>query len=83
MSHRGVEIVLGRLATDEATRRRFRQAPRETLRELLATGIELSPVELAALETLDASAVQHFARALDARLQRAVLLSQAEAASEE
>ena len=74
--------MLGRLATDEATRRRFRQAPGETLRELLSTGIELSPIELAALETLDVSAVQHFARSLDARLQRAVL-SQAEAAPEE
>ena len=77
MSHRGVEIVLGRLATDAAARRRFTQAPASALRELIALGIELSPVELAALEALDASAVQRFAQALDARLQNAELVAQA------
>jgi hypothetical protein len=74
MSHRGVEIVLGRLATDGAMRRRFRQAPAHVLRELMALGIELSPVELAALASLDPSAVHSFATALDSRLQKAVLV---------
>lgn len=73
MSHRGVEIVLGRLATDESIRRRFREAPAQALRDLLDSGIELSPVERAALESLDAAALQDFARALDARLQKAAL----------
>ena len=77
MSHRGVEIVLGRLATDEAARRRFMQAPAAALRELTALGLELSPVELAALEALDPSAVHRFAQALDARLQKAELVAQA------
>ena len=76
MSHRGVEIVLGRLATDEAARRRFMQAPGVALRELMALGLELSPVELAALEALDSSAIQRFAHALDARLQKAELVAQ-------
>jgi hypothetical protein len=76
MSHRGVEIVLGRLATDEAIRHRFRQSPALALRELMALGLELSPVELAALEALDPSAIQRFAQALDARLQKAVLVPQ-------
>lgn len=71
MSHRTVEIVLGRLATDEAIRRRFRQAPAQTLRELLAHGLELSPVELTALEKLDPAELQRFAQALDSRLQKA------------
>jgi hypothetical protein len=76
MSHRVVEIVLGRLATDEALRRRFQQAPAAALRELMALGLELSPVELTALESLDTSAVQSFAKALDARLQKATLVAQ-------
>lgn len=76
MSHRGVEIALGRLATDEALRRRFREGPAQALKELIALGLELSPVELAALESLDASAVQRFAQALDPRLQKAVLVPQ-------
>lgn len=75
MSHRGVEIVLGRLATDEATRRRFERAPALALRELMALGLELSPVELTALESLDPSAVQRFAQTLDPRLQKAVLVA--------
>jgi hypothetical protein len=72
MSHRGVEIVLGRLATDEATRRMFGESPGRTLRDLMDSGIELSPVELAALEALDGAAIQRFAQALDSRLRRAV-----------
>jgi hypothetical protein len=75
MSHRGVEIVLGRLATDEAVRRRFSEAPASVLRELIAMGLELSPVELTALERLDPWAIQRFAQSLDARLQKAVLVS--------
>jgi hypothetical protein len=73
MSHRGVEIVLGRLATDEAARRRFREAPQRTLMEFVGQGVELSPVELQALRGLDPSVIQGFARALDPRLQKAVL----------
>jgi hypothetical protein len=78
MSHRGVEVVLGRLATDEAWRERFRRAPALALRDLLGSGLELSAVELAALEALDPSAVVHFAHALDPRLQKAVLVAPAE-----
>ena len=74
MSHRTVEIVLGRLATDEAMRRRFREAPAQALRELLALGLELSPVELAALEKLEPAELHRFAQALDSRLQKAELL---------
>ena len=71
MSHRGVEIVLGRLATDEKARQRFREAPEQALEELIGQGLELSPVERAALRALDAAALQHFAHALDARLKKA------------
>jgi len=75
MSHRGVEVVLGRLATDEAWRERFRLSPATALRELIGAGLELSHVELAALEALDPSALLHFAHALDPRLQKAVLVA--------
>jgi hypothetical protein len=77
MSHRGVEIVLGRLATDEAMRQRFHSSPAQALRELIAMGLELSSVELAALQSLDPSAVHRFAQALDPRLQKAVLVAEA------
>jgi hypothetical protein len=80
MSHRGVEIVLGRLATDEALRKRFRQAPAVVLKELISLGIELSPVELGTLESLDPSAVHRFAQALDPRLQKAALVTEVRSA---
>jgi hypothetical protein len=68
MSHRGVEIVVGRLVLDEAMRRRFARAPSETLGALVASGLELNPVELVALETLDARLLERVAGALDRRL---------------
>jgi hypothetical protein len=77
MSHRGVEVVLGRLATDEAIRRRFSEAPAAVLRELMALGLELTPVEMLALERLDPWAIQRFAQSLDARLQKAILVAHA------
>jgi hypothetical protein len=75
MSHRGVETALGRLATDAELRRRFRNAPVETLRVLLAQGLELSSVEIEALKSLDSAALERFARTLDRRLQRAALVA--------
>jgi len=77
MSQRGVEVVLGRLATDDAVRRRFQDSPARALRELTALGIELSAVEFAALGALDPYAVHVFAQALDPRLQRDALQEEA------
>jgi hypothetical protein len=73
MSHRGVEIVLGRLATDEALRGRFAAQGRRMLEELIEQGLELSAVERAALEALDRKALERFAAALDPRLQKAAM----------
>jgi hypothetical protein len=77
MSHRAVEIVLGRLATDEALRKRFAVGAAQALQELFAQGLELSPVERAALECLDPAALAEFAAALDTRLQKACLSPEA------
>jgi len=46
------------------------------LSELTALGIELSPVELGSLESLDAAAMHRFAQTLDPRLQKAVLMAE-------
>jgi hypothetical protein len=77
MSQRAVEIVLGRLATDESLRRRFRQSPESVLKELIEVGLELSRVEQGALQSLDAQALQRFAHAVDARLKKAELVARA------
>ena len=73
MSHRGVEIVLGRLATDEALRERFATGADRALEDLQAQGLELSPAEQAALVSLDPHVLERFAAALDPRLQKVSL----------
>jgi hypothetical protein len=49
MSQKSVEIVIGRLATDEALRVRFLRDPRLTLRGLRESGLELNGGEIEAL----------------------------------
>jgi len=70
MSHRSVETIIGKLATDEGFRRRFLADPVAVLDELRGQGCELSPVEIGALSALDRAAITAFAEALDRRLQK-------------
>jgi hypothetical protein len=65
--HRHVEILIGRLATDSALRRRFLAAPAKVLRE---QGLELTELELAAVLATDPAALRAFSAALDVRLRR-------------
>jgi hypothetical protein len=70
MSHRHVEALIGRLATDPPLRRRFEDGPTAVLHELVAQGYELSPVEIDALASLNPGAIRAFASTLDPRLRR-------------
>jgi len=70
MSQRSVEMVIGRLATDEDFRRRFESQRAALLEELVAAGLQLTPVEQRAILDLDFSACKRFARCLDPRLQK-------------
>jgi hypothetical protein len=73
MSQRSVEVLIGRLATDEPLRRRFAANAREVLRLLESEGFRFSPVEAAALVRLEPATLDDFATALDPRLQKASL----------
>ena len=73
MSQRSVELVIGKLATDEEFRRRFEAGRQETLLELTSAGMHLTPVELRALLELDFGACRQFAKRLDPRLQKVSL----------
>jgi hypothetical protein len=66
--HTNVERLIGRLVTDPESLRRFALQPTGTL---IAQGLELTPVELAALAALDPAALRALAAALDPRLRRA------------
>ncbi len=70
MSHKSVETVIGRLATDEAFRRRFSEDAVVALQELRPRGCELTPIEIEALAALDPEAIQSFAVVIDQRLQK-------------
>ena len=70
MSQKSVEILLGKLVTDEELRHRFRADPVGALRQ---TGLELTSVETDALRSIDPKALDRLARSLDSRLQKAAL----------
>ena len=70
MSQKTVERILGKLATDEEVRQRFRAEPGEALDTLAGEIDSLTPVEREALCTLDADLLDRFADALDPRIQR-------------
>lgn len=70
MSHRHVETLIGRLATDPQLRRRFEDGPLALLHELVAQGCEFSSIELDALASIDRASMRAFAGSLDPRLRR-------------
>jgi hypothetical protein len=71
VTHRNVETLIGRLATDPALRRRFAHDATGVLNQLRQEGYELTLVELEALASIDADAIKLFADALDRRIRRA------------
>lgn len=73
MSQRSVEVIIGRLATDEGFLRRF-EAEREVLLEEVAReGHPLTPCEHRALLALDLAAAKRFAEEMDPRLRKVCL----------
>jgi hypothetical protein len=70
MSHRHVETLIGRLATDPGLRRRFANDPQAVLDEFRVGG-DLTRVELEALAAMDADAIDRFAASLDERIRKA------------
>lgn len=70
MSQKTVERILGKLATDEEFRQRFRSNPEGALPPVGHEPEELTPVEREALASLDPELLERFADALDPRLQR-------------
>jgi hypothetical protein len=71
MTHRNVETLIGRLATDATLRRRFLDDPTTVLAELRAQGYELTDVELQALASTSGDAFREFAAHVDRRIQKA------------
>jgi hypothetical protein len=70
MSQQTVESVIGRLVTDEAFRRRFRERPTDVLDDLVENGVALTSVERRALAEMDAGVCERFAGCIDPRLRK-------------
>lgn len=71
MAQRTIELLIGRLITDEEFRSEFLKAPEKTLTELNDHGLELSRTEVAALLNTDSTLWARTADAIDPRLQKA------------
>lgn len=70
MAHRVIELLIGRLITDEQFRGEFLGNPEATLRSLGEHGFDLSHTEVAALLNTDRELWVRAANALDPRLQK-------------
>ncbi len=68
VAQRNVELVIGRLVTDEAFRARFLRDPAATLAQFVEWGYELTSLEIAALEHTDPALWTRTAEQIDARL---------------
>jgi hypothetical protein len=73
VAQRSIELVIGRLATDEEFRQTFQADPRQTLAGLLARGTHLNHTEIEALVATDRLLWSHVADRIDPRLQKANL----------
>lgn len=71
MAQRIIEMLIGRLITDEEFRSEFLTNPERTLTELSDHGLELSRTEVTALVSTDPTLWGRTADALDPRLQKA------------
>lgn len=75
MTQRSVEIVVGRLVTDEEFRDTFRIDPHHALAQLLERGMHLTPAEIGALMAMPSDFWTLLAEQVDPRLQKANLKS--------
>jgi hypothetical protein len=73
MSQKCVEVVIGRLATDEALRARFSVDPSATLEQLRESGVDLTPYEIEALRDTPAGLWELVASWIHPRLQKIAL----------
>ncbi len=70
MSQRNVEILIGRLVTDEAFRAMFLREPAATLAGFVECGYDLTALEIAALQAIDPGLWARTADQIDPRLQK-------------
>ena len=70
MSQRTVQVMIGKLVTDDAFRRRFEEDRVSVVMAMEAIGPALNGVEREALLALDFGACERFAQTLDPRIRK-------------
>ena len=70
---RSIEILIGKLITDEDFRRSFMRDPHDTLERAAGLGLDVSASEILALMSTDSALWDKVANQVDARLQKASL----------
>ncbi len=73
MAQQSIEILIGRLITDEAFRSTFSSDAIATIERFIAAGHELTLTEIAALTTTSPEVWTLVAERIDSRLQKASL----------
>lgn len=73
VTQRSIEMVIGRLVTDEEFRQTFLNDPHQALADLLERGTHLTPAEVAALVATDSELWAMVADRIDERLQKVSL----------
>ena len=68
---RHIELLIGRLVTDEDFRRAFQNDPHKTLSDAEQWGLALTTIEVSALLATDQTLWDRIAIELDSRLQKA------------
>lgn len=70
MAQRSIEILIGRLITDEAFRSAFRKDAGTTLTGFIESGYDMTPLEITALRATPAGLWERVAEQIDPRLQK-------------
>jgi hypothetical protein len=70
LAERIIEMLIGRLITDEQFRSEFIENPEDSLRDLVDRGVELSRSEIDALIATDPTLWSRTAESIDPRLQK-------------
>ena len=76
MAHRSIEILIGRLITDEAFRDMFIGDPAAALARFVESGHYVTDVEAAALSAIPRRVWHEMAQQIDPRLQKWSLLQE-------
>jgi hypothetical protein len=71
VAQRNIEILIGRLVTDEAFRSAFRRHPAATVTGFVECGYDLTTVEIAAVRATPPDVWERAAEHVDPRLQKA------------